>query len=201
MAQPTEVPPAPPVLPAWQEAIEHAPAWMRWSAVALIAYTLFLFTPTGAATNDTAIEQLASAVRLVIEGAAFLWAAQRGELPRRLRLTLRISAWTSLATALDYLLLVPQSLGGPELIPPTLDAWFTLASYLGSLAALLLYPRTTARSGENAALVLDTLITVGGVSLLSWTLVTRPSAAIAPNESAQFLVRMFGLAQLAMLVG
>ena len=67
---PTEVPPAPLVLPAWQEAIEHAPAWMRWSAVALVAYSLFLFTPTGAATYDTGAEQLASAVRLVIEGAA-----------------------------------------------------------------------------------------------------------------------------------
>lgn len=201
MAQPTEVPPAPPILPAWQEAVEHAPAWMRWSAVALVAYTLFLFTPTGAATNDTAIEQLASAARLVIESAAFLWAARRTDLPRRLRLTLQISAWTSLATALDYLLLVPHAFGGRLIIPPTLDAWFTLASYLGSLAALLVYPRTRARSGENAALVLDTLITVGGVSLLSWTLVTRPSEAIAPNESAQFLVRMFGLAQLAMLVG
>lgn len=201
MAQPTEVTPAPPSLPAWQDAAEHAPSWMRWSAVALVGYTLFLFTPTGEATRGTAVEQLASALRLLIEGAAFLWADRRVDLPRRLRLALRLSGWTSVATALDYVMLASQSLGGPVFVSATLDAWFTLGSYLGSLAALLLYPRTTARSGENAALLLDTIITVGGVSLLSWTFVTRPSAAIAPNESAQFLVRMFGLAQLAMLVG
>ena len=201
MAQTTEVPPATPALPPWQEAIEHAPAWMRWSAVALVAHTLFLLTPTGTATNDTVVEQVASAVRLVIEASALFWGAGRTDLPSRFRLALRISAWTSLVTALNYVLLVPQSLGAPALFSPTTDAWATLASYLGSLAALLVYPRTRPRSGETAALTLDTIITVGGVSLLSWTLVTQPTEAIAPDPGAQLWVRMFGLAQLAMLVG
>lgn len=200
MAQ-IEVSPAPLALPAWQEAIDHAPAWMRWSAVALVAYTLFLFTPTGESADGTAVEHLASAVRLVIEAAAFLWAAGREALPRRLRLALRISGWTSLATAVDYVLLLPEALGGPVLISQTVDAWISLASYLGSLATLLLYPRTAARSGETAALALDTIITVGGVSLLSWTLVTQPSEAVTRDATAHLFVRMFGLAQLAMLAG
>lgn len=188
-------------VPAWQDALERGPVWMRASAAALVGYTLFVLTPMGASLDDRGVDLVAAAVRLLIEGGAFFWAAGRAELPNRVRLSLRIAAWTSVGSAINYLVLVPARLGGPVLLSPAVDSVLTLASYVATLAALLVYPRTLARAGEGAALAIDFVITVGGLGLLSWTLVTEASIGLIADPMAQTYIRMFGLAQLAMIAG
>ncbi len=200
MSSPLPPPLALVAAPPWPSA-PAAPSWMRWSAAALIAYPLFLLTLPGFAIDDPALDSLGSIVRLCIEASAFLWAAARVDLPRRLVLALRISGWTSLAAALNYAVLVPAQLGGPELISPSADAALTLAGYLGVLAALLVYPRAAARPGERAALIIDAVVTTGGFGLLGWTLVTQTSASIANDATTEFSIRAFGLAQLAVIGG
>lgn len=201
MSTPQPLTIAAPSTPPWLALIESAPAWMRWSAAALVGYTLFLLTPTGQATNDTAIDDLGSIMRLSIEGAAFLWAAARTELPRRLVLALRISGWTSLATAANYAALIPQHLGGPVLLSRTADSGLALLAYLATLCALLVYPRTATRPGESTALLIDIVVTTGALGLLSWTLVTQTSAGVVSDPSTQTWIRAFGVAQLAVITG
>jgi len=174
---------------------------MRWSAAALIGFTLFLLTPTGASIDGTAWDSLAAMVRLCIEGAALLWATGRAGLPAGFILSFRIAGWTSLASAVNYAALLPAQLGGPELLSPAADAVLTLAGYVATLASLLVYPRAQARSGEHAAIAIDALVTTGGLGLLSWTLVTQPSAGLTSDPQAQTFIRTFGLAQLAMIAG
>ena len=167
----------------------------------LVLYPLaVLVHGTPDAFGQTA-DMAASTVRLILEGATFLWAAGRRELPARLRLALQITGWTSLAAAVNYLLLMPPLLGGPVLLSANVDAALTLVAYLTGFAALLVYPRAPARTSEQAALVIDLMITAGGLGLLSWVLVTQPSVARVVDLSQQRMVFVFGLAQLAMLVG
>jgi signal transduction histidine kinase len=187
--------------PAWQDALERGPVWMRASAAALVGYTLFVLTPTGASLDEHGVDLVAAAIRLLIEGGAFFWAAGRADLPARVRLSLRIAAWTSVGAAINYLVLVPARLGGPVLLSPGVDSVLTLAGYVATLAALLVYPRTPARAGESASLAIDFVITVGGLGLLSWTLVTEASVGRITDPMAQTYIRMFGLAQLAMIAG
>lgn len=186
---------------AWLAVIEAAPWWMRWAAVALLGYSLFLLTPSGTGINQSTIGTTAAAVRLVIEGTALLWAAGRTALPGRLRLSLRIAGWTSLAAAVNYLLLVPQRVGGPTLVPPAVDSVLSLASYVATLWGLLVYPRKPARPGEHAALAIDAVVTVGGLGLLGWLLVTEASTELTADPASVLWIRMFGLSQLAMIVG
>ncbi len=190
-----------PAQPAWSLAFESAPAWMRWSGGALLGYTLFLLTPTGARVEGTAIASLASLVRLCIEGGALLWAGARVGLPTRFVLSFRIAGWTSFATAANYALLVPAQVGGPTVISPSTDAALTVVGYVATLVSLLVYPRALARPGEHAALAIDTLVTTGGLGLLSWTFVTATSAGLASDPTAQSFIQSFGLAQLAMIAG
>ncbi|MEP7117996.1 MAG: ATP-binding protein, partial [Acidobacteriota bacterium] len=140
-------------------------------------------------------------VRLCIEGGAFLWAAGRHEVPARLRLALQVTGWTSLASAVNYLALLPPEWGGPVLVPDLANSGLSLLSYLGGLAALLIYPRSPARPGERASLVIDLLITTGGLGVLSWVLVTLPSVATLTSVTERYWVLSFGVAQLAMLIG
>lgn len=184
----------------WLEAFECGPAWMRWAAAGLVGYSLFLLTPTGAAANDTAVEQISAAIRLAVEGAALLWAAARQDLPPRLRLAFRVSAWTSLVTAVDYVALTLPGLG-PIARHPTIDGVITLGGYVGTLVALLLYPRTPARPGERAALAIDTTVSAGGLALLSWMLVTQAAESLAAEPANVWWVRVFGLSQLALIAG
>ena len=201
MSTPLPPPSASLTAPAWPHALRAAPGWMRWSGVALIVYTLFRLTPAGAGVDDTAVDSLSSIVRLSIEGGAFLWAARRIDLPPRLVLALRITGWTSLATAVNYAALLPAQFGGPELTSPTVDSWLTLVGYLAALAALLVYPRAPAGPGERSALAIDAIVAVGGLGLLSWTLVTETSASIATDAATLVNIRAFGLAQLALIGG
>lgn len=179
----------------------RAPGWIWLSAAALVLYPLLLLahgTPDG---FGRPVEILSNTARLFVEGGAFLWAAQRTALPARLRLALQVTAWTSLASALNYLLLLPPLWGGPTLVPDDLNSLLALLSYLGGFAALLIFPRAPARRGERASLLIDLLITAGGLGLLSWVLVTLPSVASLADAAEQRWVIYFGLAQLAMLVG
>ena len=158
-----------------------------------------LFVPRGAIGEPLRLS--ANAVRLVIEGAAFLWAAVRTDVPARFRLALQITGWTSIASAVSYLLLVPAELGGPVLVSPGANALFTIASYAGAVLALLVYPRAPAHDGERPAVAIDTVITAGGLGLMSWALVTAPSAAHTGAETSYWWVIIFGLAQFSLLVG
>ncbi len=199
----TRLPPplALPATPAWPNVFETAPDWMRWAAAALVGYTLFLLTPTGARVDGTAGSSIASAIRLCIEGSALFWAIGRADLPPRFVLSFRIAGWTSFATAANYALLVPAQVGGPTLLAPYVDSALTVAGYVATLVSLLVYPRAVARPGEHWALAIDTLVTTGGLGLLSWTFVTQTSTDLASDPTAQSFIQSFGLAQLAMIAG
>jgi len=190
-----------PASPSWVSTFETAPGWLRWSGAALLAYTLFLLTPTGARVDGTPFSSIASAIRLSIEGGALLWACRRPDLPWRFVLSFRIAGWTSLATALNYLLLVPGQASGPELIAPELDGALTVLGYAATLVSLLVYPRAQARPGERSALAIDTVMTTAGLGLLGWTFVTETSAGRALDPVAQSFIQAFGVAQVAMIAG
>jgi signal transduction histidine kinase len=190
-----------PAAPAWIAAFETAPGWLRWSGAALLGYTLFLLTPTGARMDGTAGSSLASAIRLCIEGTALLWACRRADLPLRFVRSFQIAGWTSFATAFNYMLLVPQQLGGPTIVSPTVDSVLTVLGYGGTLLSLLVYPRAPARPGEHSALAIDTLVTTAGLGLLAWTFVTATSAGRALDPVAQSFIQAFGVAQVAMIAG
>ncbi len=179
----------------------RAPGWVKVAAALLVLYPLAVLVQGTPDAFGRTVDIAASTVRLVFEGAAFLWAAGRRELPTRLRLALQITGWASFASAVNYLLLMPPLAGGPELLSPNVDAALTLMVYLAGFAALIVYPRTPARLGERAPLVIDVMITAGGLGLLSWLLVTQPSVARVVDPAQQRVVFAFGLAQLAILVG
>lgn len=197
----TRPPLAMPAAPSWVSTFETAPGWLRWSGAALLAYTLFLLTPTGARVDGTPASSFASLVRLCIEGTALLWAAGRADLPARFVLSFRIAGWTSFGTALNYALLLPQQLGGPTILSPTVDSALTVLGYGGTLVSLLVYPRAPVRPGERSALVIDTLVTTAGLGLLGWTFVTETSAGRALDPVAQSFIQAFGVAQVAMIAG
>ena len=179
----------------------QVPPWMWLSAVALVVYPLVLLYQDTPDTIERDTEILANTVRLFIEGAAFRWAAGRLALPARLRLALQVMAWTSVAVGINYLLLLPPEWGGPRFLSRDVDSVLSLLSYVAGLAALLIYPRALARPGEGASLLIDLLITAGGLGLLSWVLVTLPSAARVTDAAQQRWVYSFGLAQLMLLAG
>lgn len=197
----TRPPLALPATPTWISAFEAAPGWLRWSGAALLGYTLFLLTPTGARVDGTPASSLASLVRLCIEGTALLWACRRTDLPMRFVRSFQIAGWTSFGTAINYALLLPQQLGGPTILSPTVDSALTVLGYGGTLLSLLVYPRAPARPGEHSALVIDTLVTTAGLGLLGWTFVTETSAGRALDPVAQSFIEAFGLAQVAMIAG
>ncbi|MGD9904310.1 MAG: sensor histidine kinase [Vicinamibacterales bacterium] len=180
------------MVPVWRT----APAWTWAAAVALVGFTAAELT--GLLTEPARLST--SAARLVFEGAAFLWAAARRDAPSRFRLALTVTGWTSLVTAVSYLLLVPAALGGPRLVSPLADTLFTVFSYVGAVAALVVYPRAPARRHERTALAIDLLITAGGLGVMSWALVTAPSAALAGGSQPFTSVIVYGLAQLSLVV-
>lgn len=177
-----------------------APPWIWAGGAALVLYTIAeLALPRGTIGEPQRLT--ASAVRLVIEGAAFLWAAARTDVPSRFRTALGITGWTSIASAVSYLLLVPEAVGGPVLVSARMNALFTVGSYVGAVAALLVYPRAASHQGERPAMAIDIVITAGGLGLMSWALVTVPSAARTGAETSYWWVIIFGLAELSLLVG
>ncbi len=199
-------PTAPPLLRLAQVAASagaglRAPGWVWLSAAALVVFPLAVLTQDRPDGFGRPVEIVANTARLLIEGAAFLWAAARADLPARLRLALRVTAWTSLASAANYVLLLPPFWGGPVLLADSVNSFLALASYLGSFAALVIYPHAPARPGERASLVIDLVITAGGLGVLSWVLVTLPSVASITDAGEQRWIVYFGLAQLAMLAG
>lgn len=186
---------------SWVKLMREAPAWMRASATALVGYTLFLLTPTGQRVDGTALEMIGNAARLLVEGVAFLWAARRTELPRRLGLALQITGWTSIVSAVNSLALMPGRLGFTPWLSPMVDSLLTLGGYVAALIALLVYPRTPSRPGEGTPLAIDLVVSTGSLALLSWTLVTQVSQERATDSAMALLIRVFGLAQLALIAG
>jgi signal transduction histidine kinase len=180
--------------------VVSAPGWMWIGAAALIVYPIADLVLAPGTIGEPARLSI-YALRLVIEGSLFLWAARRVELPQRLRLSLQVGGWTSIGAAVNYLLLVPPVLGGPQLLSAAADSVLTLAGYVLTLVALVIYPRAPARRGERLALYIDLLITAGGIGLVSWMLITAPVAAGTEAPAAYWLVIVFGVAQIAMLIG
>ena len=181
--------------------LRRAPAWLLVGALGLIVYPLTVFALGGGEPFGNAVDMFASAVRLLLEGAAFLWAHTRIDLPPRLRTALRITGWASIAGALNYLVLLSPDVGGPALISDSVDAVWTLAVYAAASWALLVYPRRPATPSERWPLLIDLVITAGGLGLLGWTLVTVPSAVSAETTNVFRLVLVFGVAQIALLIG
>jgi signal transduction histidine kinase len=174
---------------------------MWWSGGVLIACLLAVLQERRLPADQSVVEYLASSVRLTIEGGAFLWAAARPDLPYRLRLALRISAWASLLAVVNYLALVPPAVGGPTILSLTVDSAMTAAGYLATVVALLIYPRAPARGGERVPLTIDAIVSAGGLGLLGWTVVTLASQERAGAAEPVLWIRVYGLAQLATIVG
>lgn len=174
--------------------VRTAPPWLWIAALALIAFTGAVVA--GVLSEATRLS--VSAARLIIEGAAFVWAAGRADAPRRFQQALAITGWTSVVTAVSYALLVPAALGGPTLVTPVVDTLFTIVSYAGAVVALLIYPRLAASARDRVAPAIDLVLTVGGLGVLSWALVTSPSAAQAPGDSYVSVI-VYGLAQLSLV--
>ncbi|ANM30401.1 hypothetical protein ABI59_13700 [Acidobacteria bacterium Mor1] len=174
--------------------------WWIWLGGALLAiWPLAGQLPT---LDSHAAWMLAFTLRLLIEGAAHLWAAARAELPARLRLALKITGATSLISAGTGVLDVIQAVGGPALLSETLSWSWLLGSYLMGTVALLVFPwRPSHATQHRLTLPLDVLITSGGFIALQWILVTAPAAAQDATEGAANVPLIYGLAQAIYLVG
>jgi signal transduction histidine kinase len=105
-----------------------------------------------------------------------------------------------MVTAADYVALTLPWVR-PFVQHAAVDGLVTLGGYVGTLVALLIYPRTAARPGERAALAIDTMVSVGGLGLLSWVLVTQATASLVAEPGTVWWVRVFGLSQLALIAG
>ena len=173
------------------------PLWI-WGGGAFVAlWPVALLFP---GVDALPVAWVAVALRLAIEGAAHLWSSHRRDLPARLRLTLRITGWTSLVSSVTVLPIIVASLGGPDLLDQRLDAAWTLASYVLGSVALLVYPRRKA-PGDRFSLPIDVLITTGGLGVLQWTLVTAPSAAAEGWGGLGNNALLYGVAQLVYFLG
>ena len=189
-----------PLTPLWT-LLRKAPAWVWAGALGVTVFPLTLFALGTGMPFGRSVDILASAARLLLEGALFLWAGARIELPSRLRSALKLTGWASVLTAINYLAILPPQLGGPTLITESVDDLWTFLAYVAATAALFVYPRRPQRPGERSPLLLDLLITTGGFGLIGWTLVTVPSAASADTAYAFRGVVLFGIVQALLLVG
>ena len=189
-----------PLTPLWT-LLRKAPAWVWAGALGVTVFPLMLFASGTGMPFGRSVDILASAARLLLEGALFLWACARIELPSRLRSALKLTGWASVLTAINYLAILPPQLGGPTLITESVDDLWTFLAYVAATAALFVYPRRPQRPGERSPLLLDLLITTGGFGLIGWTLVTVPSAASADTAYAFRGVVLFGIVQALLLVG
>ena len=179
--------------PLWRS----APLWVRLAALYLVAVPIGeiifgSFTPSG--TGESA----AYGLRLVIEGAAFAWAARNLELARRVRTVLLALGAISLgAGAMDLVTALTAVLGLPA-VPPAVIVAVTAASYVFSIVQLWLPSAPLAR-GERTVFALDLVVSIGGTSALFWVLVTRPLHGIGLDPG--WLVTVYGIGQVVQLAG
>ena len=189
----------PTLRPAPQRAAAAVPAWIWASGAFLVLASVVLALPRWVEPPETGLLVLFE-VRLLIEGAAYLWAAGRRELPRALRGVLRLTGGISVVSLLTNLPLFWVSGRAPEWLGLALDGWMFL-SYMLSALALLLWPRVVARRWDALTLLLDLVITAGAMGALVLIEVTFPLADATPDVAETRWSLIYGLAQVASLAG
>lgn len=168
-----------------------APLWVRLAAVFLVAVpageALFgAFDHAGVGQSTT------YGIRLLIEGAAFAWAAYTPALTHRVRGVLLVLGLISLTTGLfELIAAVGAALALPPVPEPVLVV-VTAASYLFSIAQLWL-PLAPLKRGERTVFTLDMLVGIGGLSALLWVLVTRPLHAAGTDHGWLVVAYSVGL--------
>lgn len=174
-----------------------APFWVRLAAVFLVAVPLGEvlfggFTPSGAG------ESTAYGVRLLIEGAAFAWAAQASALTPRVRAVLAALGLISLVAGLSELARAALTAFDLPAMPQAVVVSVTAGSYLFSAVQLWL-PTASLKRGERTVFGLDMAVGIGGISAFLWVLVTRPLNAAGAGPA--WLVVGYGLGQIVQLAG
>jgi signal transduction histidine kinase len=173
--------------------------WWFWPAAAfLVAYPLLTLAPGFPFGLGPTWPATAAVLKLSIEAGALFWAAARADLPRRLRLALRLGGGTALLAATGSSLYAAWEAGLPIWSEP-LDQAAYLLSYLLALATLLAYPRLPLRRGQGLTVVADLLVSVGSLGVLSWLFLTVPAASDGGAAGAWAFV--LGVSQLAVLAG
>ncbi|MEN9796827.1 MAG: hypothetical protein RL653_523 [Pseudomonadota bacterium] len=135
------------------------------------------------------VEVPGMALRFLIEGGAFLWAARRPELPAQLRWTLRLCGAGAL-----------YSIGtlGMEVAQLPFAAFAGAVSYVFALVAFLAYPRVPFRSRQGATVAIDLVTVAGALSVLQWFVI---SAAPVDGTFHRGWAVTYGVAQVAVMAG
>jgi signal transduction histidine kinase len=169
-----------------------------WPAGAFLLLYPFVTLVPGYPPADDERVNVARALRLVVEGAALVWAAGRADLPGRLRLALRLNGGTSLLAAADDLAMAL----GPMPVPAWREALghhVYVLSYVLVLASLLVYPRRPMRRDQRWTLAADLLVTVASLGAISWLVLAAP--AVRTGAAAPLAAATASLSQIAMMVG
>lgn len=180
-------------------ATRPVPWWIWAGGVCLVLASLVLVLPRWVDPPEQGLLALFE-LRLLIEGAAYLWAAGRRELPTSLRRVLLLTGGISIVSLLGNVPLfwfpgdLPAWLGAMQ------DGWLFL-SYMLSALALLLWPRIETRRWDALTLLLDLVITAGAMGALVLIEVTFPLAEATPQLAEARWSLIYGLAQVAALTG
>lgn len=176
-----------------------APPWLWAGGAFLVLAGVALALPRWAHPSDPQL-LVVFEVRLLIEGAAYLWAAGRRELPPALRRVLLLTGGISIVSLLTNLPLLGLTGPAPEWVVDALDVWLFI-SYMLSALALLLWPRIETRRWDALTLLLDLVITAGAMGALVLIEVTFPLADATPGATEARWSLIYGLAQVASLAG
>ncbi len=185
--------------PAPPRASAGVPAWLWAGGAFLVLAGVGLALPRWAEPPDLGLLAVFE-VRLLIEGAAYLWASGRRELPAALRRVLLLTGTISIVSLLTNLPLFWVSGNTPDWLGTALDGWLFL-SYMLSALALLLWPRIATRRWDALTLLLDLVITAGAMGALVLIEVTFPLAEATPQLAESRWSLIYGLAQVASLTG
>ncbi len=136
---------------------------MLLGSVALVA--LLAAASTVGRTNGVVLNGTYG-LRLLIEGAALLWARRRPELPASLRRALLVLGSTSLASAVDSALRLGGEIAGAPLLPVALGNAYIVLSFALAVVGVSLMPMAAFRRGEWSTFALDLTISLGGYGVV-----------------------------------
>jgi len=150
------------------------PSWLIGGAALVVLYPLLrVLWPSPLAPSAASA---AIVLKLLVEGAALLWASSRADLPSRLTLSLRVFGGTSLLGAVSVLLfeVIDWPSLGVAMEVAGITHYTALASYALYFAGCSLFPGLRLRREDAPVLWIDFAATVIGLGVLQWLLLTWP---------------------------
>jgi signal transduction histidine kinase len=165
-------------------------AWPLAATLALLALYLTADVLFPARLQGAPLEWLL-VLRLLIEAAAYLVAAARRALPRRLRQGLGLLGVICLGSAMVAVCTALDSAPPGSLHRLIYDGW-ALLSYPLAVVACLLFPMMPFRPGEWRTFALDLLISVGGFASVVLFTQLAPLTAFDPIRG-QGRLELYGL--------